>query len=477
MPVQYDLAVMGAGSGGIGAALSAARRGLRVVLVERAAGLGGNAVRAGVSCWEAGVGGSGLPFEIFRALRSRRDAVGIYTFGRHCGAPEPALRDYPGGEAVIDPARSYLDSCQRCGSPSGRWDYQWGRQHWHGVVFEPEQYAAVVGDLLAAAGCEVRLERRFVAVEAAGGGLQAVTLDDGRVIRAADWVDSTAEAHLAVAAGCPWTQGEEPREQYDEPSAPLTPTGRVNGLTLIYRVSPVERPKVEPCQEPADCWWAPRYPVASIVHYPCGDLNINMLPTMAGQELAGRGYAATYAECSRRVRAHWHWLQRTWPEFAGYRLSWLAPALGIREGRRILARTTLTEHDFRAGLAGQRHADVVALADHALDTHGGGGAHGEAATPYGVPFGCLVPRGTQNLLVACRGAGFSSLAASSCRLSRTMLQLGQAAGTAVALALGAGRQPSAVDVAALRQALAADGVELSWPRPPELAAKLEIGVT
>jgi hypothetical protein len=51
---------------------------------------------------------------------------------------------------------------------------------------------------------------------------------------------------------------------------------------------------------------------------------------------------------------------------------------------------------------------------------------------YGIPFRCLVPRGWENLLVAGRCAGFSHIAASSCRLSRTMMALGEAAGLAAA---------------------------------------------
>ena len=87
--------------------------------------------------------------------------------------------------------------------------------------------------------------------------------------------------------------------------------------------------------------------------------------------------------------------------------------LGVRESRRIVAEYVLTEHDLRAGLSGQDHPDIVCIADHAMDTHGSHGRPcGELREPYGVPFRCLVPRGFSNLLVACRGAGFSALAAS-----------------------------------------------------------------
>ncbi len=53
---HYDAVVVGAGSGGFGAALVAARQGLDVLLIEKADRIGGTAVRSGVTMWEPGVG-------------------------------------------------------------------------------------------------------------------------------------------------------------------------------------------------------------------------------------------------------------------------------------------------------------------------------------------------------------------------------------------------------------------------------------
>jgi hypothetical protein len=118
----------------------------------------------------------------------------------------------------------------------------------------------------------------------------------------------------------------------------------------------------------------------------------------------------------------------------------------------------------------------VAIADHARDTHGadtGRAGTGELSQPYGVPFASLLPMEFDNLAVACRGASFSSVAASSCRLSRTMMQLGQAAGTAAALAARrAMNSYAALPPAELRASLAAQNVELTWPRSPALLAHL-----
>ena len=198
-----------------------------------------------------------------------------------------------------------------------------------------------------------------------------------------------------------------------------------------------------------------------------------MLPTMRGEEFVQRGYEDALDECRRRVAAHWHFIQANFPEFRSYRLSWTAPLLGVRESGRVVAEYMLTEHDAMRGLRGQTDPDLIAIADHALDRHGDGGGCLEVPKPYGVPYRCLVPKGFGNLLVACRGAGFSSLAASSCRLSRTMMQLGQAAGNAAALARQHGVELPDVPPDELRARLRQQHCQLDWPLPDDLRTYLE----
>jgi len=134
----------------------------------------------------------------------------------------------------------------------------------------------------------------------------------------------------------------------------------------------------------------------------------------------------------------------------------------------------LTQNDLDAGISGQKHDDIICLADHPCDTHGG---HNKGMRPlrepYGVPFRCLVPRGMKNLLITCRASSFSSIAASSCRLSRTMMQLGQAAGTAVALAKELKIEVSDVPAERLRESLRAQHVQLEHPMPEELRTYLQ----
>lgn len=450
-----DLLVIGAGAGGFAAALSAARLGLRTVLVERADVLGGNAVRALVCSWEPGVGGTGVPLDLYRRLGS---AAGIARIARHQCSVEPELRNFPGCELRLDPALGYGDTLRRFGA-SG-YDLAFGRRHWHAVSFLPEACATAMAAMLAEAGVTVLTSRSPLRLTAADGRITTVTLDDGSVLHPRAVIDASAEARVAELVGCALRQGRECAAETGEPSAPEQADERVNGVSLLYRITPCA-PTAAPA-EPS-CWWAPTFPVVHCVELPDGDRVLNMLPTMAGADWLAAGPEAGLIECRRRLDAHWRWLQAVWPEFRAWRIRAVAPAAGVRESRRIVAERLLDERDVRGGLAAQRDDDLCTIADHALDTHGHGAAHGELAAPYGVPFRCLVPVGMRNLLVACRAAGFTAIAASSCRLTRTMMQLGQAAGTACALAPD---EPAGVAGPALRAALSAQGVQLAWPPEP-----------
>lgn len=479
---HFNLVVVGAGSGGFGAALAAAREGCRVLLIEQSDSLGGNAARGGVNNWEPGVGGTGIPFDLYKRLKRTPDAVGVYRFGRHFAWQHPDEQPkFPGGELLIDPTKRYLDTLRRFGAPALPEAEAFRREHWHGVPFEPSAYAKEMEQMLAETGrCTVWLNTAFAEAESSAGRIHAIRTGDGRTVSAEFFIDATASIHLARALGCANSLGQEPRSLYDEPSAPREPTDRLNGTTLIYRVSQCGKaaPAVDalPKNIPVSCWWDESFPIAAFTQYPNGDFNVNALPVMAGREAHELGFERAYAECQRRIHAHWHHVQTVFPEFQAYRLTWIAPGLGVREGPRLVGRYVLTEHDLLTGISRQAHHDIIAIADHARDTHGadtGRAGTGELAEPYGIPYRCLMPVEFDNLAVACRGASFSSIAASSCRLSRTMMQLGQAAGTAAALACSLNFQRFA-DVPAdrLRAGLAAQHVELTWPRGADLVAYL-----
>ncbi|MBS3762080.1 MAG: FAD-dependent oxidoreductase [Planctomycetes bacterium] len=418
---KYDVVVLGGGSGGFGAALAAGRRGLNVLLVEKGPVLGGTSTRGGVNTWEPGVSGPGFPAELYDRLSSQPSFIGGSRTDKFYSS------DRPWGYSKIDRSIGYRDTLRRSGLDSDQW---------FRITFEPDAMAAEMARMLAETQCvEIRLNNELVDAVADNRAVQHVVLrsgDEETSVEACYFVDATGGIALCRILGCRTAIGAESRDVYDEPGAPAEDSDFVNGVTLCYRVTPCGSSEPDPLPETVG--EKPYKAVVSINEYPCGDLNLNMLPTMEGREFRSLERFEALRICRDRVYRHWFWLQ-TEHNFTGYRLANIFEMAGIREGPRLVARTVLTENEIRRGCSGQMDPERwIALADHALDVHGEGGGATELEEPYGIPYDCLLPQEYDNLIVACRGAGFSHIAASSCRLSRTMIGLGHAAGLATALA-------------------------------------------
>ena len=409
--LDADVCVVGGGSGGIGAAVAAARARASVILVEREERLGGTSTQGYICVWQPGPA-CHIAREIYDRLKERPEVLSKTPYERTLT-----------------------------------------RTNGRGLTFEIDPFCHVVMGMLEETGrCRVLLRTSFVEAEThpKGGRVWSVKAvsSDGDVyrIRARVFIDCTGGAYLCQAAGCEVMLGEDAKSRFDEPSAPEKPKQRLNALILGYRVRRSDNPQIPP--EPS----TPRRGGYSFP-LPSGDRIVNACGgMMPGWELIERGYAEAMAECQRRVSAHWHWLQEA--QYPKYEFASCAPMLGIRESYRVVGEYVLREQDVLAGLKKQAHFDIIAIADHSLDTHGSGGARGRVAGPYGIPYRCLVPKGGwSNLLVACRGASFSHIAASSCRLSRTIMQLGHAAGLAAAMAAKTNCGVADVDVASIQKQL------------------------
>jgi len=448
-----DVAVVGGGSAGFAAALSAAELGSSVVLVEKEKMLGGTSTIGGVNNWEPVWGATGVPKRVWRRLSRIPGAAGVYEFAHHCAWRRKGEPVFPGGLLRVNPALPYEKTLRRHGPGMG--NEAWFRENCHGVIFEPRAMADVMEAMLRETGrCRTMLGVECTGVERDGGRVAALRFSDGSVVRARIVVDACSA--VCAMMGCEMMRGREEKSRLNEPGAPDVPSERMNGATLIYRVAPRgdcgEGLHELPAGVPEKCWWG-NFPYAFCCTYPNGDVGVNMLPTISGGEALRLGERGAYEECRRRVHAHWRWMQSRWPDFRRYQLKEIAPVLALRETARVRGDYVLNQNDLIAGLSGQRHDDVIALADHCMDSHGGGGPGGELKEPYGIPYRCLLPRGVENVLIAGRCASFSSIAASSCRLSRTMMQLGEAAGAAAHLAASRGCGIRGVSAADIRAAM------------------------
>src|SRR5699024_7717796 len=123
------------------------------------------------------------------------------------------------------------------------------------------------------------------------------------------------------------------------------------------------------------------------------------------------------------------------PGFESAELSQIAPALGVRETRHFVGDYRLTFEDVDTKAA---EHDAVALSGYNIDIHSGTGDGIELEVvdeAFGIPYGCLVPQGVDGLLLSGRTISVDSRVFASARVMGTCMAIGEAAGTAAALAL------------------------------------------
>lgn len=420
--ISCDVCIVGAGSSGSAAAIMAAREGADTVLVERRSLLGGTGTNALVNGWEPGPGCS-LVRELFERMKAIDGAgAGVeYPLQAH-----PVTGKLAYGFFLVTEGETYEATTHRASIP---------RNLLRDVPYKPEAFDRVVRDLCAETK-KVRILDRTTFFQSEPNAEKnrvdsiLVRKESGDVmrIRAKVFVDSSGDVWLCRSLGCKVLLGIDSKAEFGEPSAPEEARLQLNALTRCYEIARKPNAKKEPAPEKPVS-----FPRAAHIHgWKDGPISVNMMPTLPGSALIELGYEEALKRSEEIVRAHWHWLQQC-PDFQDFELVRIAPALGIREGYRVKTRYVLNERDLIETLKEQKHEDMIAIADHPCDIHGAGGGLRHVKSAYGVPYRCLIPEGDwQNLLVACRGAGFSRIAASSCRLQRAMIQLGHAAGIAAA---------------------------------------------
>ena len=139
------------------------------------------------------------------------------------------------------------------------------------------------------------------------------------------------------------------------------------------------------------------------------------------------------------------------PGFENAQLLACAPVVGIREGRRLNGLYCLTGDDLRAG---RRFPDDIAVYAYPIDQHHPDGpGFTECKVPaFGIPYGVLVPKDVENMLVAGRCVSCDREAQSSIRSTPGVMAMGQAAGVA-AVQIAAGVAAQKVNTDLVRQQL------------------------
>ncbi|MGC9454727.1 MAG: FAD-dependent oxidoreductase [Phycisphaerae bacterium] len=437
---ECEVAVFGGGPAGACAAAAAARAGKSTVLLERYGFLGGMATAGDVNVWHKIVGEDGqtpviggLPVELIERLEKMGGA--------------------------------------KAEKPGGGW----------AICSERAKFA--FDDLVLSSGVKLMLHTWLADVLRDGDRVTAALVENksGRGAIVADtYIDCTGDADLVRRSGAETVLGDN---------------GRCQSPSLCFRMA--GRPADNDAQAQLQ-----RQLVAEPMDYngrsyPChlwgrGTPGAEDEIMLAGTRVPGINAADagdfTRAEVEARYQLRWILgRMRGIPGWEKAHLSDIATQLGVRETYRIVADHRVTREEI---LGGKRFDDAVIQGTYPVDIHATGGAgivfeylsgwareidaernvrwyrwDGEPEDApkrdtlcWQAPYRCMTSRGLDNVLAAGRCVDADHAAAGAIRVMINCMQLGQAAGTAAAIADGASVHE--VDTGKLRAELMRAGVPL-----------------
>lgn len=425
---KFDVLVCGGGAAGVAAAVSAARNGATVLAVERDATLGGTGPRSFVTEYHQAFFTGGIMKEVIERLRGS-------------GGADPDLED---GHFA--------------------------------VPFDPEILKFVLSEMFEESGAELLTHSWVTDAIVEDGAVKGVVVENksGRQVILADVIiDCTGDADVAARAGAPMQEYNPP-----QPMVMLFQIGGVDYSKSQDRTGRTELVKAAKADGRL-----------SEDVYLDNFSNFGIAPSTRD---AGMGYIygirilrrdpydaddLTDAEVRTRlgVREFMPFL-RTVPGFENAYLIKAAPMIGVRDSRRILGDYTLTREDIIEGIFHStdifkryhRLPDTMGFVRHPTDgSETTQSFRDQLATArmvtsvFGVPYGCLVPQGVENLLVAGKTVSMTYEAHSRCRQIPDCMAFGQAAGTAAALACRDRVPPRFVDIEGLRKLLIEQGQNLA----------------
>ena len=427
---QADIIVLGGGPGGIGAAVAAAREGKDVLLIEHYGYLGGMASVGEVNPFMPNhLDGESLDKGIYTEWADR---ISYYT-------------GMENNKRVIDPASASL----------------------------------AAEDLCLEAGVRLLFHHRLVSVEVDNNKITSLVLHskDGLSVAKADiYIDSTGDGDLAAMAGCPFEQGGETSDAVQ----PMTMCFKLRlcaeDLSYIAELSP-EKPAIqfvktaEIFTQIQDAYIAAKAdgridcPRQNVLMFPGTDyktIHFNSSRVVAKSAVNGAELSEAEIEGRRQVRQFFEFLRRDVPIFKNSRIHSIATQIGVRESRRVSGHNYMVRKDF---VLASKYDDSIARVNYPIDIHSttGGGTeitHLPEGDWYEIPYGCIVPRGIDNLLMGCRAISVDHAVHSSMRVMPPVVSVGQAAGTAAALALTEGITPAEVDGVELKNFLIKRGRNL-----------------
>lgn len=437
---DYDVIVVGGGPGGVPAAIAAARKGCRVLLLQNRAMLGGN-----------GSTEVGITFD---------GASVAHVYSRETGIAEEIRR---------------LRDCDT--NMIGDW------------TRAMEQLVAAEKNIT------VCYHMHVCSAEMQGNTIRSVTALnictlEKRRYTAKVFVDSTGDAWLGYFAGAKYRCGREGRHEHGESMAPAigdtyTMSGALKAGNLPYFYDTGAEVEYHAPE------WVPSLGKSEEAFGRIIDGNGAKIHFWL--ETPNEYDDVWDAEETRDALllvalGYYDFLKNVWSHrerAKNYKMDFVSVFSGHRESRRLIGDYVLTQNDCESG---RTFDDVVTYTGWMLDIHHPEGAYsGKKGTMYcarhipkaKVPYRCLYSKNIDNLFMAGRNISGTHIAIGTLRVENTIATMGQAVGTAAALCLKYGETPRGIyerHIRELQQTLIRDdqyipGVKNVDERDPCLSAK------
>jgi len=432
-----DILVVGAGSSGCMAAIAAASsKKYKVLLVERYGFFGGTSTQM---------------LDTF---------YGFFTPGE---TPKKIVGGLP--DSVVNALNDYGEIFLRPNT------YGAGT----GVNYNPERLKNVWDTLLIEAGASFLLHTTLIDVNPLPNGrYECIFWNKSGFwkVAATRVIDASGDADFCHLAGFAYEIAGE-----HEPAQSMTTTFRMANVDLddyekaggkkllkeIMAKTTHPLPRKEGSAHPMNA-----EKCISTVAVKVAGLNALNVDELTKAEIEGRRQAFIFEE----------FFQEEVPGYAHSKIIGLSNQIGVRETRRVFGEHRLTKDECMAALV---PADSVLLCGAPIEDHREG-KNGETETVwqyipnngvYGVPYGTIVPKGSETVWVTGRCFSATHDAHASCRSMAQTMAMGHAAGLAAVQSLEKNEAANQVDVRVLRERLHRQGCILEEPDKTAFTGKNE----
>jgi len=418
--LETDVAVLGGGAAGIGAAIAAAEDGVKTVLIERFGFLGGMATAGFVD-----------PMSEF-SYNGRLVTGGIpWRFANELVKA--------GGGLIEEP---------RCN-----------------VSFNPEVYKLVSERMVKDAGADLMMNTVLTDVIMNDGRIDAVILTNKSglfAVRAKVFIDATGDADMSFMAGAEML----PHLRAMQPGTLCFTLGNVDTSTermhiihqknhrFNHQATFVREPLLKLREEGVE---VPQFGgpwLCTTLTEGC--ITVNMTRS-AVNAVDAADYQAAEAKMRRDVFRLVALMKEHVEEFKDCYIASIATVAGVRESRRVKGAHVLTGEEYVNTV---RFDDSIARACHPVDIHLPDGAGQKLTFPKDagyIPYRSLYTESIGNLLVAGRCISADNDAFAATRVQAPCMETGQAAGFAAAMSVKSGLPVQKIDAGALVERVRKEG--------------------